>query len=96
MKIPCVCDKGWHSLTANEMVDVIGAFQRGELSKVRYRKGIVTGVFSLCVLYAVTENTVEFTGACLAETPEGSVCKLPRGHREGRHGHRGTTSPARP
>lgn len=87
MKIPCVCAAGSHSLTAHEMVAVIGAFQRGELSKVRYQGGQITGVIPVCVMNTDFEAGPEkYTGPCNVEMADGTQCRLPRGHKHGRHG----------
>lgn len=90
MRIPCVCRDGYHSFTANEMVQIIGAFQRGELSKIRYGNGEITGIVPVCIANADMETGKGgvFTGPCNVEMADGSRCGLQRGHREGRHGKR--------
>lgn len=88
MQIPCVCEKGHHSFTANEMVQVIAAFQRGEMQEVRYVKGQSMGLVPKCLETADMEAGTSklFTGPCNVDMPDGEQCKNPRGHREGRHG----------
>lgn len=86
MKIPCVCDAGYHSFTANEMVAVIGAFQRGELSVIRYSKGEISGIIPKCLAHSDFEAGTIFSGKCGVELADGTQCGNHRGHNEGRHG----------
>lgn len=89
MKIPCVCEAGFHSFSANEMVSIINAFQRGELSQIRFDRGEITAIVPLCIEHAdfiAGTEKGKFTGPCNVELLDGSRCGLARGHREGRHG----------
>lgn len=86
VKIPCVCKDGYHSFTANEMVEIIGAFQRGELNTIRFKNGSITGIVPECIANADLDASKGFTGPCNVELPDGTRCKNARGHREGRHG----------
>lgn len=97
MKIPCICEAGWHSFTANEMVEIIGAFQRGELSRTRMLKGETAGIYPLCLANADFDASKagRFTGACDVQMSDGTACKMPRGHREGRHGEKPVTARVR-
>lgn len=88
MKIPCVCEAGTHSFNAHEMVDIIGAFQRGELMRTRYVKGAPVGVYPVCLAHAdFNAGKVQTGEPCGVLTENGSHCNMPRGHRDGRHEH---------
>lgn len=90
MKIPCVCIDGNHSLTAKEMVQVIGAFQRGELHRVKYEKGIAVGIYPVCVMktdFNAGFHTDTVTH-CAVLLDNGQTCNHARGHTDGPHEHR--------
>ena len=88
MKIPCTCKAGFHSFSAHEMVDIIAAFQRGELHTVSGKDGKITALKTRCLAeaeFGLSRIPESKRGKCMAGLPDGSFCFQPRGHREGRH-----------
>jgi hypothetical protein len=72
------------------MVQVIGAFQRGELNKARFVRGEIQGVYPVCLGKTDFEAGNDLDTAptlCAVLLADGSYCNLARGHADGRHGH---------
>lgn len=86
MKIPCVCSEGSHTFNAHEMTDIIGAFQRGELQRVRWVKGDTSGIYPVCLALAdFNAGKSQVPTFCGVLLEDGSTCVLARGHQNGKH-----------
>lgn len=86
MKIPCVCKEGSHAFNAHEMLDIIGAFQRGELHRVKWVKGEVTGIYPSCLALAdFNAGNSEHPTLCGVLLENGEMCARNRGHSDGTH-----------
>jgi hypothetical protein len=88
VKLPCVCPAGFHTFNAHEMVDIIGAFQRGELQTILRKDGEIIGVKPMCLAetdFNARKAPMATRGKCSVLLPDNSLCQLDRGHHEGRH-----------
>lgn len=87
MKVACVCGST-HTFNAHEMLDIVGAFQRGELHKLMYRGGDLKGVFPVCLAKAdFGAGKALNPTLCGVLLASGDTCNATRGHNTEAHNH---------